>query len=402
MRNGSLTDRYLARLIAVPLAGTLVVAAMLLLLDKMLRLFDFVASEGGPVSVVWRMLANLIPEYLSLGIPIGLMLGILLAFRKLALSSELDVMRALGLGYGRLLRVPYAYAAALALANLAIVGFLQPYSRYAYEGLRFELRSGALGASIKVGEFSKLGKAMTLRVERSRDGGRELSGIFVRSEAHDGKSVAVTAEHGQFLATDDPNTIILRLQQGVLVNDQPSFATPRVLSFVSHDLPIDLPQIEAFRQRGGRDAELTMPELVRVAWTHGTSKQTRNAYRANFHFRLVEVATMFLLPLLAVSLAVPPKRSSSALGVFLSIVLIVTQHKINEYAEALGARGHVDPAIALWVPFLLFAGLTWWMYRTLAHVPGGQPIGALERAAAKAAAEIRRRLRPRRKQIAAA
>ena len=59
---------------------------MLLLLDKMLRLFDFVVSEGGPVSVVWQMLANLIPEYLALGIPIGLLLGILLAFRRLALS----------------------------------------------------------------------------------------------------------------------------------------------------------------------------------------------------------------------------------------------------------------------------------------------------------------------------
>jgi lipopolysaccharide export system permease protein len=401
LRNGSLTDRYLARLIAVPLLGTLVVAAMLLILDKMLRLFDFVASEGGPVSVVWRMLANLIPEYLSLGIPIGLMLGILLAFRKLALSSELDVFRAVGLGYGRLLRVPYAYAAALALLNLAIVGFVQPYARYAYEGLRFELRSGALGASIKVGEFSKLGSRMTLRVERSRDGGRELSGLFVRTESRDGKSVAVTAERGQFLATDDPNTIILRLSQGVLVNDQPSFRAPRVLSFVAHDLPIDLPRIEAFRQRGGRDAEMTMPELVRVAWDKETSRETRNTLRANFHFRLVEVATMFLLPLLAVSLAVPPKRSSSALGVFLSIVLIVTQHKINEYAEALGARGGVDPAVALWVPFLVFAGLTWWMYRTLAHVPGGQPIGALERVFAKAGDAIRRKLRRRRPEVAA-
>ena len=90
------TDRYLARLIAVPMFATLVISAMLLVLDKMLSLFDFVAAEGGPVSVVWRMLASMLPEYLSLGIPIGLMLGILLAFRKLALSSELDVMRAVG------------------------------------------------------------------------------------------------------------------------------------------------------------------------------------------------------------------------------------------------------------------------------------------------------------------
>jgi lipopolysaccharide export system permease protein len=82
-----LIDRYFARTIAVPLIGTLILAAMLLVLDKMLRLFQYVVDAGGPVSVVWRMLANLLPEYLSLGIPIGLMLGILLAFRKLALSS---------------------------------------------------------------------------------------------------------------------------------------------------------------------------------------------------------------------------------------------------------------------------------------------------------------------------
>ncbi|NQV95475.1 MAG: LptF/LptG family permease, partial [Sphingomonadales bacterium] len=157
------TDRYLAKLIALPLFSTLVIAAMLLVLEKMLRLFDFVAAEGGPVSVVWRMLANLIPEYLSLGIPIGLLLGILLAFRQLALSSELDVFRAVGQGYGRLLRVPYIFTVALMLANLALVGFIQPLSRYYYEELRFELRSGALGASIKVGEFTNLGNRMTLR-----------------------------------------------------------------------------------------------------------------------------------------------------------------------------------------------------------------------------------------------
>src|SRR5688572_25447841 len=134
----SLIDRYLARTIAIPLLGTLILAAMLLVLDKMLRLFDFVVTAGGPVSVVWRMLANLLPEYFALGIPIGLLLGILLAFRKLALSSELDALRGIGIGFGRLLRVPYAYAIGLMMLNLAIVGYIEPYSDYRYEGLRFD------------------------------------------------------------------------------------------------------------------------------------------------------------------------------------------------------------------------------------------------------------------------
>jgi len=373
------TDRYLARLIALPLFSTLVIAAMLLVLDKMLRLFTFVAQEGGPVSVVWRMLANLLPEYLSLDIPIGLMLGILMAFRKIALSAELDVYRAVGMSYGRLLRVPYLFAIGLALVNLAIVGFVQPYARYAYEGIRFELRSGALGASIKVGEFARFGSKMTMRIERSEDDGKQLHGIFVRVAAKEGRTVSVTAQQGTFLATDDPDVIILRLRNGVLVHDAPTYRQPRVLSFTAHDLPIDLPKIEAFRSRGNLDRELTIPELVRVSAAPETPEAQRYELRANFHFRLVEVAMMLLLPLLAVALAVPPKRSTSALGVFLSIVLVVTYHKVNEWAEGMGALGLLNPAIALWTPFLLFSALICWLYWTLAHKPGGQPIGALER-----------------------
>lgn len=369
--------------------GTLVLSAMLLVLEKMLRLFDFVATEGGPVSVVWRMLANLIPEYLSLGIPIGLMLGILLAFRRLATSSELDVLKGVGMSFHRLLRMPYAFAFALALLNLAIVGFIQPYARYAYEGLQFELRSGALGASIKVGEFTKLGSRMTLRIEQSYNDGRSLRGIFVRGENKDGQSVSATAAEGQFLATDDPDTIILRLTRGVLIHESPKFSVPRVLTFDNHDLPIPLPKIEAFRTRGGADRELTIPELFVVGKDASEPLETRLESRANFHFRIVEVATMFLIPLIAIALAIPPKRSTSSLGVFLSIVLLVTQHKINQYAEDLGARGAVDPLIALWVPFLLFAALAGWMYYTVAFVPGGQPIGALERVAAKVGQRIR-------------
>lgn len=388
-------DRYMARLIAVPLISTLIISAMLLVLDRMLRLFDFVATEGGPVSVVWRMLANLLPEYLGLGIPIGLMLGILLAFRRLATSSELDVLRAVGLGYTRLLRVPYMYAIALAALNLAIVGFIQPYARYNYEGLRFELRTGALGASIKVGEFTSFGPRMTLRIEDSRDDGRDLSGIFVHTVTKDGW-IAVTAQRGTFLRTDNPDEIIFRLTNGTLVHKAKESPVPRVLSFSAHDLPINLPKFESFRTRGGRNLELTLPELARIGGDPGVSTELRSTSRSAFHYRVAEVVSMLLLPLLAVALGIPPKRSTSALGVFLSIVIIVTYHKVNEYAQAFGSLGRIDPILALWGPFAIFTALVLWMYYQVAYVPGGQPIGGLEKAFAKLLKAIISRLPGRR------
>jgi lipopolysaccharide export system permease protein len=381
-------DRYLARLIIVPLVASLVIAAMLLLLDRMLRLFDFVMNEGGPVSVVWRMLGNLLPEYLSLGIPIGVMMGILMAFRKLALSSELDALRAVGISYNRLLRVPMLFALFFAIVNFGIVGFLQPVSRYAYENLRFELRSGALGASIKVGEFASLGKGMTLRVEESRNRGADLRGLFVRAERKDGQSLAVTAREGTFLSTDDPDVILLRLRVGTLVHSPSPGAVPRVLSFDQHDLPVNLPAMTNFRKRGEGNLEKTLPELGAILLDPKATPEARRDASATFNRRLVQCVVMFILPFLAVALAVPPKRSTSALGVFLALIMLVTFHKITEYGERMGSIGRVDPVLAQWLPFIGFIALSLWMYRTLAYVPGGQPIGALDRWSSKIGAAV--------------
>jgi lipopolysaccharide export system permease protein len=327
--------------------------------------------------------ANLLPEYASLAIPLGLMLGILFAFRKLATSSELDVMRAVGLSYTRLLRVPYMIAIVLAALNLVIVGYLQPLARYYYEQLDYELQSGALGAAIKVGEFTTLKDRVALRIEQSEDDGRRLIGIFARVADQKGQVLAISAREGSFLALrNQPDTIVLRLQQGQIIQDVPGQA-PRILTFTRHDLPIDLPSIARFRTRGTDDdrREYLLPELLRIGWSKDLPKEERISSQANFNYRLVEVVMMLLLPLLAVALAIPPKRSTSSLGLFVSIVLIVAYHKINQYASDVASLGRIGPVIGLWGPFLIIASLILWMYYRVAYVPGGQAIGWLEKGA---------------------
>jgi lipopolysaccharide export system permease protein len=126
---------------------------------------------------------------------------------------------------------------------------------------------------------------------------------------------------------------------------------------------------------------------------------------ASLNYRLAEVVMILLLPLLAVALAVPPKRSTSGLGVFVSIVMVVAYHKVNEYGQSVAELGRVDPALALWGPFVIFAAIIAWMYWRIAYVPGGQPIGALETFAANLGKWLRlaaRHLRPdiRRKSLA--
>lgn len=377
--------------------GVFALAATLLMLEQMLKLFRFVSTEGGPVGVVFQMLGTLLPDYAVLAIPLGLLLGTLFAFRQLALSSELDVMRAVGLGYGRLLRVPFAITLALMAVNAAIVFYVQPVSKYYYEELQFDLRSGALGASIKVGEFTTLADRMALRIEESEDSGRKLKGIFARINAEDGQTLSISAREGRFLSTsDNPDTIILRLSDGTIVQDPPG-ETPRVLSFTEHDLPIDLPAIEQFRARGEAEREYILPELLRMGWSDTTTEAQRLGSQASFNYRMVELAMMLFMPLLAVALAIPPKRSTSALGVFVAVILVVAYHKVNQYMQDFAALGRIDPTLGLWGPFAIFAGLILWWYWQIAHVPGGQPIGALESAFAKIVKRIGKLLRPKRR-----
>ena len=390
------TDRYIFRLVVVPMAGVFLLAASLLMLEQMLRLFEFVSAEGGPVDVVFKMMLNLIPEYAGLAIPLGLMLGVLFAFRKLAISSELDVMRAVGLSYNRLLLVPYLITFALVALNFTIVGYIQPLAKYSYEELEFELQSGALGASIKVGEFTQIENRVALRIEESREGGQDLRGIFARIADDDGQVLSITARRGQFLANrENRNTIILRLSDGMQVH-RVAEGPPRVLSFAQLDLPIDLPALRRFRERGDATSEYLLPELLRLSWSEEASAIERAGGLATFNYRMVEVVMMLLLPLLAVALAVPPKRSTSALGVFVSIVLVVAYHKINQYGEDIAEIGRMDPWLALWGPFAIFAGVIGWMYYQVAFVPGGQALGVLEKVYAKTMRQVRRLLGARR------
>lgn len=395
-------DRYILRLILVPLLATLLVSALLLLLDKMLRLFTFVMDEGGPVTVVWQMLGNLIPQYLALGIPIGLLLGTTLAFRKLATGSEMDAIVSAGVSHLRLLKVPFLYAALLAVVTLWLVGFIQPYSRYAYEGLRFELRSGALGASIKVGDFAHLGKKLTLRIEESRDGGRVLSGIFVHAVSNDNSVLTAAAAQGTFLATDDPNIVLFRLFKGELVHRDANGNTQRILQFDQHDLPVDLPEFEAFRARGNEHLEMTLPELVVTQTNTTMTPEAKLEANANFHRRLVQVAVLFAIPFLGIAMAIPPKRSSSAIGVFVGIVILVVFNEISEFCEKISGDGVLPAAVAQWVPFTVFALYSFWLFRQVAGKVGEPPIGKLIRIGERMSKLLKRLIAPfrRRRKLA--
>ena len=139
-----------------------------------------------------------------------------------------------------------------------------------------------------MGAFFNLGQLF-----RFRDRGVEtaefvdqsnLKGIFARVANNKGQVLSISAQEGRFLATtDSPDTIILRLTDGTIVQDTGGEdQTPRVLSFTRHDLPVDLPRVEEFRERGDAEREYILPELLQIGWSEAQPEIKRDASQASF------------------------------------------------------------------------------------------------------------------------
>ena len=351
---------------------TLAIAALLLILERMLRLFDFVVNEGGPAGVVFQMLANLTPHYMGLALPVGLFLGVLLAFRRLSLTSELDAILASGTSLARLMRPILALSLFLMVVNIALSGWVQPVSRYTYRQLVFDLRSGALGASIQVGDFTTLGDGFVLRISESRENGKDLRGIFLERQT-DGGSITVSAERGGFYATDDSQTIILRLKGGMLVDLNESQNKPRVLTFDEQDLTIRLPASEAFRNRGGEERELTLPELAFQRFDPTLSNETRSAYTAQFHWRIANSFSFLVLPMLAVAMGISNKRTGTGSGLVVGISLLIVYNELMEAMEGAVTRG-TSPYVSIWALYAGFGLISFAFFYVVAFRVGGDPL----------------------------
>ncbi len=366
-------NRYLIKTAMVPFSISLLIAALLLLLEQMLRLLDFVLHENGPVEVVWRMLAFLVPHYLGLALPLSLFIGLAIAYRRLSLSSEYDAMRATGLSGWRLLRPMLGFAALMMVLNFLLLAYVQPYARYSYHELRYELQTGLLGARFPVGDFIAISDDVRMRIGETTENGARLGDVFVVYRPESGQRSAFTATHGQFLKASSANALILRLYDGVQMVQRSLEDQPGVLRFEQQDITIPLPEVATFRDRGGEKREATINELLRILGEETpASVPDYHAFRASFHFRIIHTLTFLPIPFLALALGITSQRRPSSVGPVLGIAIVIIYHEIlEEWGEGQVAAGELSPFLAMWPVFAVFCIISLLFFRLESERPGG-------------------------------
>ncbi len=361
----NLIDRYILRNVATPLLLALGIAGMLLLLEHMLRLFDFVLAEQGPVDVVWRMLANLVPHYMGLALPLGTFMGIMLAFRNLSLSSELDALSASGASFVRLLRPVYMLVLVLIVLDFLLVSYIQPYSSYKYRQIRFNVTSGALGIKIPAGEFVDISDRVTIRLGAINKETRDAENIFLERRNRDGGRTTITARYGSISTTPDIRSLLLKLEQGRQVIIDPLGERIQALNFDSFDLEIDLPAIGVFRERGGDEREATFGEIISLLRRESPATSPLYAdYRAGLHWRVLHPLSFLVMPILAIAMGVTGRRRSSSIKPVLGVAILIIYHEtLDEWGKVVAGEGELSPYISMWGVFAAFAAISVLLYR---------------------------------------
>lgn len=397
----TILDRYVLKQVARPLAASLGIGLAMLLAERLVRLLDITLGKKNSFGVVFEMLAYLVPHYLGTAVPAALFLGLLFGFNSLSKSHEIEAMMSSGVGLHRLLRPALMLALVFSMASLAIFGWLQPMTRYAYRSVLFDVKNVDAFYLAEEGVFMQAG-SRTFIIDKLNRSNNSFQHVFIFDYKGRSGAETLTATSGVLVPVQGQPRPVLHLESGhrlsleewpnVAGQGQPPMAS--IGEFEKSDTPLGRINKDIFRPRGDDERELTLPE-IKARMDNPPKGTTVAAMRAEYHRRIVNIVAMLILPFLAIPFAVGQARSPRAYRMAVALVLLVAFHEIIEQGAVASRVGNISPWLTLWAPMGAFAAFAFWQfYRKSFTISGDgfdRVIAPLHEALARFAARFRRK-----------
>ncbi len=364
-------DRYVLKQVATPLLTAMAIGLLVLLAERMVRLLEVTLGKKNSFAVVFELLGYLVPHYLGLALPAAMFLGLLFGFNKMSKDSEIDAFLASGIGLHRLVRPVLGLAVVLALVVVGIFGWLQPHGRYAYRSVMFNVKNVEVFYLAEEGAFMQAGQRTFILDKLSR-GSNAFERLFLFEDRGSAGAETITAARGALVEVPLDPRPVLRLEHGqrLKLESWPDFdddASPPpglVATFETVDTPLGRISTKLFRPRGEDQRELTLPELSAALFDPPASI-TLAELRSEFHKRLVMIASILVLPFLALPFAIGRRRGQRAYRFGIALVILIAYHEVIQQGALITKLAGTSPYLTMWMPFAVLSAFALWRFRAV-------------------------------------
>ena len=359
-----LLNRYLLKKASINIAGLIVFAIVVLLLERLLRIFQIVANSVNPAGDATQMIVNLLPHYLGMAVPMALLLGGIITIDRFSRTSELTSAMGAGVSLFHMTRPFLFLAVILAGLTLFIEGYMQPVGRYNYRSVVHDVKQQSFTAALREGTFTTVGnRTFFAGTEKP---GNAIGPIFIYEKITGGNAAGgiriTTAAEGDLIVREETNEPVLQLAEGQSYQIMASRRLDGDFSFEGSAI-VGAASVNPFRPRGEDERELTSLELLRNMDGTQNADVPPPVNNAALHLRLARAALLLILPFIAIPFGLNYGRNPSSAGIFIGVVMLVSLQKALEFAQDLGANGAIPPWLGIWgiiSGVALFAAFIFW------------------------------------------
>jgi len=324
------------------------------------RILELVVRNSAPVSSVLEVVFLILPMTLTITIPAGVLVGILIGLSRLAADSEITAMRASGLGVWNFLRILSIFVLATWLIALVNGMYIAPQSQAALGRLQDRLKTAQASFEVQPRVFYEGFPKIVLYVQDVRSGQRAAvwKGVFLADISTPGSPRIWQAQQG-VLVSEGPTTLHLHLVNGSTHEiDAKAPEHYQIESFEQTDIPIEVPAADK-----GQDTEpVPVGEMDSATLLQQASKAAPDSarwYLIEFHRRLALPTACVVLALVGIPLGLSSKKGGKSSGFVLTIGLVFAYYSASLIGVSLARQGRLGPGVGVWLAnlFFLTAGL---------------------------------------------
>ena len=341
-------DRYLIREIVLPFAIGLVVLSFVLEIPVILQQGEPLIEKGVAWSVVLRVLLTLLPQALSITIPMALLLGILIGLGRLSADREFVAMHACGVSLFRLLR-PVALLALLACAATAYETIVAlPGANQTFREITFGVVATSAERDVKAGVFFDKFPDRVLYV-RDQPAGGGWRDVFL-AETRADRTTVYFAKEGRLLIDREKRLVQLQLMNGtshMTRTDRPDEyqGTDFDSTVLSLDPETVFPRVTLMKGEN----EMTVAELRQSIAE--AARRGEPPYRQLFTIQqkfALPVACL-VLAVIGLALGVSSRKDGKLASFVLGIGVIFVYYVLLFSSRGLALGGRLSPTWAPWL-----------------------------------------------------